>query len=102
MSIPVQIRDHVLARPVTLGSGRLVCIDGPSGSGKTTVARQLAGLLPATTIHTDELCPGWEGLPLVPGVLARLLEPLAAGRPGSYREWDWIGGGPGDDRTVQP
>ncbi|MCW2784529.1 MAG: putative uridine kinase, partial [Marmoricola sp.] len=42
------------------------------------------------------------GLPLVPGVLARLLEPLAAGRPGSYREWDWIGGGPGDDRTVQP
>ncbi len=31
----------VLARPPTLGVGRLVCVDGPAGSGKTTLAAAL-------------------------------------------------------------
>jgi energy-coupling factor transporter ATP-binding protein EcfA2 len=102
VSAPVQIRDHCLAAPPTLGSARVVAIDGPSGSGKTTVARQLARILPATIVHADELCPGWDGLPDVPGILAALLEPLAAGRPGAFREWDWLRERPGADRTVEP
>jgi energy-coupling factor transporter ATP-binding protein EcfA2 len=80
----------------------LVCIDGPSGSGKTTVATQLRRILPATIVHADELCPGWDGLPEVPGILAALLEPLAAGRTGAFREWDWLRERPGEDRTLEP
>ncbi|MFL6105420.1 MAG: 4-amino-4-deoxy-L-arabinose transferase [Marmoricola sp.] len=102
MTPPVQIRDHLLAQPPTLGTGRLVCIDGPSGSGKTTVARKVARIAPATIVHADELCPGWDGLPQVPQILADLLEPLSRGVAGSFREWDWLRERPGEVITVQP
>ncbi|MCZ4500734.1 MAG: 4-amino-4-deoxy-L-arabinose transferase [Marmoricola sp.] len=102
MTPPVQIRDHALARPPTLGTGRLVCIDGPSGSGKTTVAGRLARIAPAQVLHTDEFCPGWNGLPALPGILADLLAALAAGRPGGYQEWDWIRDRPGEPVEVSP
>jgi len=85
-----QIAAHLADRPATLGAGKLVCIDGPSGSGKTTLAERLVRLAPATVLHTDQLCPGWHGLPAVPAILTSLLEALAEGRPGRYREWDWI------------
>ena len=32
----------------------LVTIDGPCASGKTTLAEQLAEMLPAAVIHTDD------------------------------------------------
>lgn len=78
-----------LARPATLGPGRLVCVDGPSGSGKTTLADRLARLSGAPVVHLDELYDGWTGLPRLPEQLDRLLLPLAEGRPGSYRRYDW-------------
>lgn len=102
MSAPVQIRDHLDARPPALGASKLVCIDGPSGSGKTTVATQLARIAPATVLHTDEYCPGWDGLPAVPGILVDLLTDLAAGRTGQIREWDWIRERPGQLLVVEP
>jgi len=88
--------DRVLAlarsRPASLGDGRLVCVDGPAGSGKTTLAREIAALEPgAVVVHMDDLYEGWRGLSRVTEQLETLLRPLAAGRAGSYRRWDWPG-----------
>ncbi len=77
------------ARPPTLGRGRLVCVDGPAGSGKTTLADAIAGLTGATVVHMDDLYAGWHGLSDSPGQLETILRPLAAGRTGSYRRYDW-------------
>lgn len=83
------------ARPPRCGSARAVGIDGPSGSGKTMVGERLASALgatdsPVTVVHMDDLYAGWDGLAASVPLLVRLvLEPLAAGRPGSYRRWDW-------------
>lgn len=87
--------ERCLVAPATLGAGRLLCVDGPSGSGKTTFARAVRRAVPAdvsvVVVHMDALYPGWDGL--VEGVarVARdLLAPLAQGRPGGYRRYDWI------------
>ncbi|MDQ1629860.1 MAG: hypothetical protein QOI54_3604 [Actinomycetota bacterium] len=75
-----------------LGRTRLVVVDGPAGAGKTTYAGTLARELgDAQVVHMDDLYEGWDGLG--PGVYQRLgdwlLGPLAAGRPGGYRRYDW-------------
>jgi uridine kinase len=79
-----------LARPASLGAGRLICVDGPSGSGKTTLALAIArACTDARVVHMDALYDGWSGLPSVSAQLASLLRPLASGSPGSYRRYDW-------------
>jgi uridine kinase len=88
------VLDNVLARPCTLGQGRLLCIDGPAGSGKTTLAGGVlagarAGRLTAELVHLDDLYEGWSGLGGASARVAALLEPLTRGQPGSYRRWDW-------------
>ncbi len=40
-------------------------------------------------LHLDAMYDGWRGLPGVGAQLETLLRPLAAGRPGSYRLYDW-------------
>jgi uridine kinase len=91
------------ARAATLGPGRLVCVDGPAGSGKTTLAGALAASRPlVTVVHMDDLYPGWDGLPHVGDQLASLLEPLAAGRPGRYRRWDWHASAWAEEVVVAP
>ena len=91
------------ARPPTLGSGRLVCIDGPGGSGKSTLAAALVDLQPAgRVVHMDDLYDGWEGLARVTDQLAGLLLPLAEGRPGSYRRYDWHAKAFAETVTVKP
>ena len=77
------------ARPATLGAGRLLCVDGPAGSGKTTLGAELAERTGAQLIHGDDLMSGWRGLDAVGRQLDALVEPLAAGRPGRYRHFDW-------------
>ncbi len=78
------------SRPPTLGEGRLVCVDGPAGSGKTTLADALGRRDPtAAVVHMDDLFEGWDGLATVDAQLTTLLPPLAEGRPGTYRRWDW-------------
>lgn len=97
------VLDLALARPPTLGSGRLVCIDGPAGSGKSTLADALVGLEPAgRVVHMDDLYDGWEGLARVTDQLAGLLLPLAEGRPGSYRRYDWHAKAYAETVTVEP
>lgn len=91
------------SRPATLGEGRLVCVDGPAGAGKTTLAAQIAARAPAAAVvHMDDLYPGWDGLPEVAGQLTGLLRPLAEGRPGRYRRYDWHAGRFAEEVTVPP
>jgi uridine kinase len=106
----------VLARRPRLGPVRLVAIDGPSGAGKTTFAARLAQALqrasrlryaaaeqcasrlryaaavPAETaiVPTDAFLDGWAAPRSVwPALRSQVLEPLAAGRAGAYRSYDW-------------
>ncbi len=93
----------VRSRPASLGAGHLVCIDGPAGSGKTTLAHALLARVPsAALVHMDDLYEGWSGLPHVDAQLAGLLAPLAAGRAGGYRRWDWHSDRWAEQVTVEP
>lgn len=72
---------------------RIIAVDGPSGSGKTSFADALHGILQdvAPVVHMDDIYPGWDGLAQAPGLVREwILEPLAAGREGRFRRWDWI------------
>src|SRR5690606_18833218 len=105
----LDLADQILAARPNLGTVRLVCLDGPSGAGKTELAGRLAralgarmgaspltlfpmreGPLGVQVLHMDDLYEGWDGLPAVGDRLREwVLEPLAAGRPGCYRRYDW-------------
>lgn len=87
--VVARILAHAASRAPTLGTGRLVSVDGPAGAGKTTLAAGLAAATGAPVVHMDDLYEGWDGLPGVDRQLARLLRPLAEGRPGRYRRYDW-------------
>lgn len=92
-----------LSRKPTLGAGRLVCIDGPAGSGKTTLATAVFELFPGCRVVTmDDLYAGWTGLPTVGDQLDTLLLPLAEGRAGSYRRFDWEANRYAETVTVDP
>lgn len=91
------------ARPATLGSTRLISIDGPAGSGKTTLAARIAELEPtAHVVHMDELYDGWTGLGSVSRQLSTLVRPLALGKPGFYRRYDWLKGAFAESVDVDP
>lgn len=97
------VATRVLADPPTLGVGRLVCIDGPAGSGKTTLSAGLVDVVPdATVVHCDEMLQGWAGLPGLAASVEGLLAPLADGRPGRWRRWDWLAGGWAETHDVAP
>jgi uridine kinase len=97
------VRDLLRRRTPTLGGGRLLCVDGPSGSGKTTLAGEVAALEPgARVVHMDDLVEGWAGLPTIDAQLAPLLRPLAEGRPGTYRHFDWHADAFTETVTVDP
>jgi hypothetical protein len=90
------------SRAPTLGTGRLICVDGPAGSGKTTLAAELGTLTGAPVVHMDDLFEGWDGLPHIADQLDSVLLPLAEGRPGTYRRWDWPGHGWAETVPVPP
>lgn len=99
----VRVLELARSRPPTLGAGRLVCLDGQAGSGKTTLADALAELAgDAVVVRMDDLFDGWSGLASVGAQLESLLGPLADGRPGSYRRYDWLRGEYAETVTVSP
>ena len=92
----------VRSRPATLGGGRLVCLDGPAGSGKSTLAAAFAELTGSPVIPTDEMLAGWGGLADLADTVVDFLRPLAAGRPGRWRRWDWHTSGWASWHDVEP
>jgi hypothetical protein len=97
-----QVLDLALSREPTLARGRLICIDGPAGSGKTTLAGEVAELSGAPVLHMDDMFEGWRGLPGITDQLQSLLRPLAIGRSGAYRRWDWPGNAWAETVRVPP
>ena len=100
---PVELLARAAAGPA-LGPApartRLVCVDGPAGSGKTTLAARTAATAvsagqSAAVVHMDDLYDGWAALvgdraaDLTRRVQDGLLTPVGAGRPGTYRRYDW-------------
>ncbi len=73
------------------GQVRVVAVDGGAAAGKSSLAAALAARLgSAGVLATDDLLDGWRGqFSFWPRLRAGVLEPLAAGRPGSYRRFDW-------------
>ncbi len=53
-------------------------------------------------MHMDDLYDGWSGLATVADQLGTLLRPLAAGRPGHYRRYDWVAGAWAETVEVAP
>lgn len=97
------VLDLASRRPATLGSTRLIAIDGPAGSGKTTLADRIAELEPtAHVVHMDDLYDGWTGLGSVSRQLSTLVRPLAVGKPGFYRRYDWLKGAFAETVDVAP
>lgn len=95
--------DLARSRTPTLGRTRLISIDGPAGSGKSTLADRIAALEhSARVIHLDDLYDGWTGLDSVSRQLSTLIRPLALGRPGFYRRYDWHRGEFAEVVDVEP
>lgn len=111
-----ELASDVLTGPPRLGRVHLVVVDGPSGSGKTTLAGRLLTAaataepgVRAALVHLDDLYEGWSGLHADRGhgtvsqrLLGDLLEPLAAGRSGRWRRYDWNASGFAEWHTVEP
>lgn len=99
-----EIVELARSREPRCGTTRVIAIDGSAGAGKTTLAAAVTTLLrlsPEHVVHLDDLYPGWDGLAAAPGLLTDLvLSPIAQGRPGSYRRWDWYAGARAESVTV--
>ena len=86
-----QLAGLVDAAEPRCGQVRVVAVDGGAAAGKSSLAQALASRLDgAAVLSTDAMLDGWAGQfgfwqRLREGVLA----PLAAGRAGSYRRYDW-------------
>jgi Cytidylate kinase len=81
-------------RPARLGRTTLIAVDGPSGAGKTWYATRLARELNATLISTDDFATWDDPVSWWPRLVAGVLDPIEAGRPGRYRKTEWTGGHP--------
>jgi uridine kinase len=80
---------------------RIVAVDGPGGAGKTSLADRLASELAAPVIHTDDFA-SWENpSDWWPGLIAKALQPLAAGKPACFRPSTW-GGAEREPIEIEP
>lgn len=100
--------EELLEREPRLGEVRLVAIDGPSGSGKSVLADRLVARLRDNgrntgLVRTDDFATWDDPVSWWPRLVAGVLDPLAAGRPGGYRRMVWTDGVPrlGDHVTVE-
>ncbi|MEV4160351.1 uridine kinase family protein [Nonomuraea dietziae] len=85
---------RVMDRPPSCGGTRVVAVDGPAGSGKTTFAARLGRALGAQVVHSDDFPVPWqEGPgPWFAALEEQVLRPLASGRAGAFRRYDWVRG----------
>jgi uridine kinase len=76
------------------GQVRVVAVDGGAAAGKSSLAMALAVRLDGgAVLSTDAMLDGWAGqFDFWPRLRSDVLAPLAAGRPGSYRRYDWHAG----------
>lgn len=83
-----------IARVLTASDATTVLIDGRSGAGKSTLADQLQDAWDASVVvRLDDIYPGWDGLAwAVEHVRTELLQPRTEGKPGRWRQWDWVAG----------
>jgi uridine kinase len=92
------------------GPGALVvAIDGYGASGKSTIAGLVTGRTGAALVHTDDFFLHPSAPPGTAGgyydwrrLRAEALRPLLAGRPASFRRFDWKGSRPGEPVSVSP
>jgi len=87
----IRLVDQVRSAEPRCGQVRVVAVDGGAAAGKSSLAAALAARLDAAAVLcTDDLLDGWGGqFDFWPRLRTGVLEPLAAGRPGSYRRFDW-------------
>ncbi|HEU5271890.1 MAG TPA: hypothetical protein VFU36_18355 [Jatrophihabitans sp.] len=92
----------IRAAPPACGPVRVVAIDGGAGAGKSSLAATVAAAVPdATVLHLDDLLDGWAGqFGYRERLHAEVLAPLATGRPGGYRRYDWKAGRFAEQVTV--
>jgi hypothetical protein len=85
------LADAIEAAQPRCGAVRVVAVDGGAAAGKSSLAAALATRLDgATVLSTDAMLDGWAGqFGFWPQLRDGVLEPLAAGRAGSYRRYDW-------------
>ena len=100
-----RLLDDALAAGPRCAQTCVIAIDGRSGSGKTTLANEAEAAatrrgLSVATIRTDEICPGWRGLPEVPLILLGLLADLATVGTATYPTWDWNADASGPPSSV--
>jgi uridine kinase len=82
---------QIMSVPPSCGPVRLVAIDGPGGAGKSTFADRLGNALGGVQIiHTDDFASWDVPIEWFPRLLAQVIGPLSAGRPGRYQRYDWV------------
>ena len=90
LSLPATLAWRLRDSPPRAGTCRVLAVDGPSGAGKSTLANAVAAELDAQVVRIDDLIPGWDGLDVAAPIVVRdVLEPIAAGRDGAFRRYDW-------------
>ncbi|WP_153504735.1 AAA family ATPase [Cumulibacter manganitolerans] len=96
------IADQLAAHRIP-GSPLVVALDGPSGAGKSRLSRRIAKALgPSTVVRMDHVVPGWDGLEESVRLIRPVLARLRAGRPATYRTWDWARDGWGAELHRSP
>jgi uridine kinase len=80
---------------------RIVAVDGAGGAGKTSLSEWLAPELGAQIVHTDEFATWQNPTDWWPDLIAKVLGPLAAGRPARYVPTRW-GGPERQEVTIEP
>jgi uridine kinase len=84
-------------------STKIVAVDGAGGAGKTTIAEELASLLGgAQIVHTDDFASWDNPVDWWPGLIAKVLEPLAHNRTGQFEPTRWAADQPRRTLEVQP
>jgi len=68
---------------------KVIAVDGLGGAGKSTLATQLAAVLGAPVIHTDDFASWDDPLGWWPRLLEQVLDPLAHDQPAHYQRYNW-------------